>query len=62
VLGNAQERLHAVECALPDHEFLLHSPSILPWIVARRKRPYIGLATRRRPSLASTDRARWVSK
>jgi hypothetical protein len=29
VLGNAQERLHAVEGALPDCEVLLHSLSIL---------------------------------
>ena len=41
VLGNAQERLHAVERALPDCEVLLHSPSILSRIVARRKRSYI---------------------
>src|SRR5258708_4954767 len=41
VLGNAQERLHAVERTLPDCEVLLHTLSILSRIVARGKRPYI---------------------
>src|SRR6516162_268730 len=41
VLGNAQERLHAIERTLPDCEVLLHSPSTLSRIVARGKRPYI---------------------
>ena len=44
VLGNAQERLHAVERALPYCEVLLHSPSTLSRIVARGKRPYMRLA------------------
>src|SRR5215467_3207835 len=38
VLGNAQERLHTVERALPDCEVLLHSPSTLWRIVERGKR------------------------
>jgi hypothetical protein len=37
VLGNAQERLHAIERALPDCEVLLHSPSTLSRIVHRGK-------------------------
>jgi hypothetical protein len=41
VLGNVEERLHAVERALPDCEVLLHTPSILSRIVARGKRLYI---------------------
>ena len=41
VLGNAQERLHAVERALPDCEVLLHGPSTLSRIVARRKRSHV---------------------
>src|SRR6202011_1012164 len=41
VLGNAQERLHAVERALPDCEVLLHSPSTLSRIVARGKPSYL---------------------
>jgi hypothetical protein len=47
VLGNAQERLHAVERALPDCEVLLHAPSTLSRIVVRRKRSYIWPANRR---------------
>ena len=38
VLGNAQERLDAVERALPDCEVLLHNPSTLSRIVDRGKR------------------------
>jgi hypothetical protein len=38
VLGNAQERLNAVERALPDCEVLLHNPSTLSRIVDRGKR------------------------
>jgi hypothetical protein len=34
VMGNAQERLYAVERALPAREVLLHSPSRLSRIVA----------------------------
>jgi hypothetical protein len=41
VLGNAQERLYAVERALPDCEVPLHNPSTLSRIVARGKRSYI---------------------
>src|SRR5262249_53756893 len=37
VLGDAQERLHAVERTLPDCEVLLHSSSTLSRIVARGK-------------------------
>jgi len=37
VMGNAQERLYAVQRALPDREALLHSPSTLSRIVAHRK-------------------------
>ena len=40
MLGNAQERLHAVERA-PDCEVLLHTLPTLPRIVARRKRSYV---------------------
>jgi hypothetical protein len=47
VLGNAQERLHAVERALPDCEVLLHALSTLSRIVVRRKRSYIWPANRR---------------
>src|SRR5258705_13902499 len=36
VPGNAQERLHGVERTLPDCEVLLHSPSTLSRMVARR--------------------------
>lgn len=39
VLGDAKERLYAVECALPDCEVLLHSPLILSRIVVRGKQP-----------------------
>src|SRR5262249_11714605 len=46
VLGNAQERLHAVERALSDCEVLLHAPSTLSRIVVRGKRSYIWLANR----------------
>src|SRR4029077_20021875 len=42
VLGNTQERDHAVERALPDCEVLLHSPSTLSWIVSLGKRSYVG--------------------
>src|SRR5262249_49877917 len=38
VLSNAQERLDAVERALPDCEVLLHSPSTLSRLVAHEKR------------------------
>ena len=41
VLGNAEERLDAVERALPDCEVLLHGPSTLSRIVDRGKRSYI---------------------
>src|SRR4051812_45940234 len=41
VLGDAQERPHAVECTLPHCEVLLHSPSTLSRIVTRGKRAYI---------------------
>jgi len=41
VLGNAQERLHAIERALPDCEVLLHGPSTLSRLIARGKWPYI---------------------
>src|SRR6516165_2716442 len=58
VLGNAQERLHAVECALPDCEVLLHSPSILPRIVARRKRRISEWQVGGVQAIASTDRSR----
>ena len=44
MLGNAQERLHAVERTLPNCEVPLHSSSTLSRIVARGKRPYIRLA------------------
>src|SRR5260221_3410594 len=44
VLGNAQERLYAVERALPDCEVPLHNPSTLSRIVDRGKRSYIQLA------------------
>ena len=47
VLGNAQERLHTVERALPDCEVLLHALSTLSRIVVRRKRSYIWSANRR---------------
>jgi cyclopropane fatty-acyl-phospholipid synthase-like methyltransferase len=40
-MGNAQERLYAVERALPDREVLLHSPSILSRIIAYGKRSYV---------------------
>src|SRR5262249_41061249 len=46
VMGDAQERLHAVERTLPDCEVLLHSSSTLSRIVARGKQPYIRLANR----------------
>ena len=39
--GNAQERLYAVERALPDWEVLLHTLPTLSRIVARRKRSYL---------------------
>jgi hypothetical protein len=39
--GNAQERLYAVERALPDCEVLLHTLPTLSRIVARRKRSYL---------------------
>src|SRR5207249_2027015 len=45
VLGDGQERFHAVERALPDCEVLLHSPSTLTRIVARWKRSYITTET-----------------
>jgi hypothetical protein len=38
VLGNAQERLYAVERALPDCEVPLHTPSTLSRIVDCGKR------------------------
>jgi hypothetical protein len=38
---NAQERLYAVERALPDCEVLLHTLPTLSRIVARRKRSYV---------------------
>ena len=41
VLGNAQERLYAVERTMPDCEAPLHDPSTLSRIVERRKRSYI---------------------
>jgi hypothetical protein len=41
VLGNVEERLHAVERAPPDCEVLLHTPSILCRIVGRGKRSYV---------------------
>jgi hypothetical protein len=41
VLGNAEERFHAVERALPDCEVLLHGPTTLSRIVAPGKRSYI---------------------
>ena len=41
VLSNAQERLYAVERALPDCEVLLHTLPTLSRIVVRRKRSYI---------------------
>src|SRR5215469_4334716 len=62
VLGNTQEHFHAVERALPDCEVLLHSPSILWWIVARRKRPYIRLANRYPSSHRLTDRGRMLGQ
>jgi hypothetical protein len=40
-MGNAEERLDAVERALPDCEVLLHTLSILSRIVARRKPSYL---------------------
>ena len=40
VIGNAQERLHAIERTLPDCEVLLHNPSTLSRIVTHGKRPY----------------------
>src|SRR6202035_3147765 len=43
VLGNAEERLHAVERALPDCEVLLHGPTTLSRVVAHGKRSYIWL-------------------
>src|SRR6204780_193264 len=46
VLGDAEERLHAVERALPDCEVLLHGPTTLSWIVAHGKRSYIRVANR----------------
>src|SRR6202008_3574834 len=49
VPGNAQERLHAVERALPDCEVLLHTPSRLSRIVARGKRPNIWPSEPTRP-------------
>ena len=47
--GDAQERLHAVERALPDCEVLLHTSSTLSPIVAGGKRSYIWLANRASP-------------
>jgi len=44
VLGDAEERLDAVERALPDCEALLHGASRLSRIVVREKRAYIGPA------------------
>ena len=41
VLGNAKERLHAIERTLPNCEVPLHDPSTLSRIVARGKWPYI---------------------
>jgi hypothetical protein len=38
--GDAQEGFDAVERAMPDREVLLHDPSTLSRIVARRKWPY----------------------
>src|SRR5262249_55067227 len=51
VLGDAEECLHAVECALPDCEVLLHSPSILSRIIACGEAAYIRLASRKERSL-----------
>src|SRR5262249_50053198 len=47
VLGDAQERLHAIERAAPDCEALLHTPSILSRIVARGKQGTSDLPIRR---------------
>src|SRR5262245_42932935 len=41
VPGNAQKRLHAVECALPDCEVLFHGSLRLSRIVARSEGHYI---------------------
>src|SRR5215469_5991639 len=41
VLGDAQERLHAVEGTSPHCEILLHSSSTLSQIVSRRNRWYL---------------------
>jgi hypothetical protein len=41
VLGDTQERLHAIEGALPNCEVLLHSLPTLLRIVGRGKRSYI---------------------
>ena len=57
LMGNAQERLHAVERALPDCEVLLHAPSTLSRIVVRRKWSYICPANRR-SAIAATQKPR----
>ena len=46
LLGDAQERFHTVERAMPDCEALLHGLSTLSPIVPRGKPPYIGLDKR----------------
>ena len=55
VLGDAQERLHAVERAFPDCEVLLHSPSTLSRIVARRKRSYMWIANQEHGDVETQD-------
>src|SRR4029077_17665211 len=59
VLGDAQERLHAVERPLPDCEVLLHGPSTLSRIVARGKRSYIGVANHEPPRSRPTIPTSW---
>jgi hypothetical protein len=54
-LGNAQERLHAVERAFPHCEVLLHSPSTLSRIVARRKRLYMRIANQEHGDVETQD-------
>src|SRR6185437_12271780 len=54
-LGDAEERLDAVERTLPDCEVLLHAPSRLSPIVGAGKRPYISVIPGATPAAAAAN-------